>query len=476
MVDEYQDVNQKQDALVRTFLEKGISVWVVGDDDQAIFDFQGGDCRYLTNISARDDVESYSLNTNFRCGRAINHIANDVGLKIPRVLDKQIISGSPLQGQVIVETFQSEPIMCQSVVHFIKNELGKIPDFKFSDVAVLDFSPEINLRELVKWFDIHQIPWKYRDNKYPLSDSPPVELLIGAIDWICRNPEVPKVNDKSNSPSKADLEENRHLDILFPQNNPQRKAAVKGLLALHKKFESWTSNAKNVRLESTESLRGDQPLSPEQFGARMFKVLEESHEMAVTSIIEELKIIFSFYQTGHNDSTYMEIEAFDEIVRDFSLICPNGGLHSFYRFLFQFAMGGGRGSKHKSLYFARRAQQYEGDAVLISSLHQAKGLTCEFVFIPRLNEGTQRYELPRLGPRIYDENPLFSKEFRLTTPRRTTPATDIRLFYVGVTRARKLLWLSGLTSKLKRGERQLCRPSRFLSLVKESCAEYKTQS
>ncbi len=71
VVDEYQDLGPVLHALVTVLLKAGMTVSAFGDPDQTMFEFQGADPRYLTDLASRGDVTSVQLTLNYRSGSAL---------------------------------------------------------------------------------------------------------------------------------------------------------------------------------------------------------------------------------------------------------------------------------------------------------------------------------------------------------------------------------------------------------------------
>lgn len=71
MVDEYQDLGAGLHRLVETLLQAGVEITAVGDADQSIYGWAGGDPAYLDALCARDDFTVRRLETNYRCGSAV---------------------------------------------------------------------------------------------------------------------------------------------------------------------------------------------------------------------------------------------------------------------------------------------------------------------------------------------------------------------------------------------------------------------
>jgi DNA helicase-2/ATP-dependent DNA helicase PcrA len=78
LVDEYQDVSPSQEALIRAVHAQGASLFVVGDDDQAIYSWRGADVSNILTFRERYDVRDiHTLDMNFRSTRAIVQVSAD---------------------------------------------------------------------------------------------------------------------------------------------------------------------------------------------------------------------------------------------------------------------------------------------------------------------------------------------------------------------------------------------------------------
>src|SRR5262249_50240990 len=90
IVDEYQDVNPVQEALIGAFRDLGISVCVVGDDDQTIYQWRGSDVRNLLTFPTRyPKAIQIRLEENFRSSTGIVESARAfIAQNNPSRLDK----------------------------------------------------------------------------------------------------------------------------------------------------------------------------------------------------------------------------------------------------------------------------------------------------------------------------------------------------------------------------------------------------
>lgn len=79
VVDEYQDVDDTQEKLIHCFAKAGANICVVGDDDQTIYQFRGSNAENMITFADRySNVRQVKLETNFRCAKEIVDIADVV--------------------------------------------------------------------------------------------------------------------------------------------------------------------------------------------------------------------------------------------------------------------------------------------------------------------------------------------------------------------------------------------------------------
>ncbi len=89
LVDEYQDTNQLQGSLITGF--KRESLFCVGDYDQSIYGFNGADITIIGSFADRfEDAKVFSLNKNYRSSEPILSLANRVIMQNPRIYPKKL--------------------------------------------------------------------------------------------------------------------------------------------------------------------------------------------------------------------------------------------------------------------------------------------------------------------------------------------------------------------------------------------------
>lgn len=96
MVDEYQDINPSQYRMVKALLGNRKSLFVVGDDDQAIYGFRGADIGNINRFCEDfKDSTLIRLEWNYRSTSNILHLANDIFRNKPLRLRKVLRAGNP---------------------------------------------------------------------------------------------------------------------------------------------------------------------------------------------------------------------------------------------------------------------------------------------------------------------------------------------------------------------------------------------
>jgi DNA helicase-2/ATP-dependent DNA helicase PcrA len=91
IVDEYQDINPVQEAVIRSLHTLGASVCVVGDDDQTIYQWRGSDVRNILDFERRyEEVTQVRLEENFRSSEGIVSVARDFIRQVMRRLYKEM--------------------------------------------------------------------------------------------------------------------------------------------------------------------------------------------------------------------------------------------------------------------------------------------------------------------------------------------------------------------------------------------------
>lgn len=136
MVDEYQDINPSQYRLVRALLGDRRELFVVGDDDQAIYGFRGADIGNIERF-CRDFKEStlIRLEWNYRSTPNVLHLANEIFVNKPLRLRKVLRAGN-LKGSggnpLFRENRKPEVWVSENPVEEIQKIVAAVRDLRMS--------------------------------------------------------------------------------------------------------------------------------------------------------------------------------------------------------------------------------------------------------------------------------------------------------------------------------------------------------
>ncbi len=126
LIDEFQDINPIQFAVCRLLSEKEKNLFVVGDDDQAIYSFRGASPQIMLNFTRLyPEAKQILLETNYRCSANIVKRSLEVIEKNRQRFPKDIVSANPPKEEVIVRGFKNTSMQYAYLCDRIKALLAR---------------------------------------------------------------------------------------------------------------------------------------------------------------------------------------------------------------------------------------------------------------------------------------------------------------------------------------------------------------
>ena len=395
LVDEFQDINQLQYDIVRLLAEPENNLFIVGDDDQSIYHFRGARPEIMLNFTKDyPGAEKVVLDVNYRCSKRILDSAMKVIGRNKTRFQKELSTPNP----------EGEPVrLCEhanpreeylSVTAELRKRLEQGENLE--NTAVL-LRTNQEAEGLIAALMERQIPFTMKEKLPNLFQH-----------WICRNLLAYMRFAQGERSRKLFLEiMNR------PNRYISRDAVVSGReisfeqLRDFYKDKDWMCDRLTTMETHLRILKGLPPYAAINFIRKGMGYEEYLQEYALYRKIkpEELGEIMdrlSESATGMNS-----LKEWEEYIEDYT----------------------------RKLEEQAGKQKKEG--VQILTLHGAKGLEFDQVYILNVNEGSIPYRKAVLAPAVEEER---------------------RLFYVGMTRARKFLTLCYVKKQYEK-ERE---PSRFL--------------
>ncbi|MBL0886391.1 ATP-dependent helicase [Myceligenerans indicum] len=410
VVDEYQDVNPLQERLVRGLTQFGANLCVVGDDDQTIYQWRGSEVSNIVTFWDRySGVRQVTLDDNFRSSEGVVEVGRSVAelIQLGNRLPKAMVASGHQQferGDLLAVDFpdpQSEAAwICERIqaMHGLafQDAISSEPrGLSWSDFAVLFRSVKADAGELVEEMRKRDIPYVIKGLNR-LFESPEIQAIVGVFEFMAGRLDEPALRQ-------------RFIDahLLPPTGNWADAMAVLNEGRDFGRGDRWgVYNIQRLYLEFLEAL--------------------ELREETVPGKPERAELVF--YQLGK----------FSQAISDFEAIYFNTDPEQKYQ---QFA---------DWLTFPDQAPSYYADAdadagyampdaVVISTVHQAKGMQWPAVFVPCLR--SNRFPAKRQGGvglfHVIPDTAVSSPDRY-----RGTVEDETRLFYVAVTRAQKYLFVS----------------------------------
>ena len=422
LVDEYQDTNRAQYEFVKLLAGADGNVLVVGDDDQSIYGWRGADIRNILDFE-RDfpSATVVRLEDNYRSTPQVLDLANAViSANIGR-RGKTLRATLPPGDAVTQVATLDERDEAEFVAEEIATLSGGARALDYREIAVL-YRTNSQSRALEESLRKRAIPYR----------------LVGAVRFYDRREIRDLMSYLKLIANPADDEA-----FLRAVSVPRRGLgdATLETLAQHR-ARARAARCSRSRADSARlaSLRPAARQALADFSSLILRQRENAKDSAVDellrNVIEEIR--FADHLKAEGPEGMERIENVKELIAGASeTVADEGGelgLTPLDHFL-----------QHASLITDVDRQNPNADAITMMTLHNAKGLEFPAVFITGLEDG--------LFPlrRAQDEPDQMEEERRL--------------FYVGITRAMRTLYLSHARSRRRNGETMQCIPSSFLQPI-----------
>ncbi len=426
LVDEFQDTNTIQYAWLRLLAGDNNPLFAVGDDDQSIYGWRGAKIENIQRFTKDfPNTRTVRLEQNYRSTGTILSAANALIENNSDRLGKNLwTDGSDGELILLYEAF-NDLEEARYIVNSIKNCIDKgIPR---NEIAVL-YRSNAQSRVIEEGLLRSAIPYK----------------VYGGMRFFERQ-------EVKHALAYLRLISNRNDDASFERvvNTPTRGVGEKTVQMIREQARAY-----NITLWQA----AQQLLDDKQFTARagnaiqafMYLIEEmavETKDMPLHEITEAMlktSTLIASYEKDKSEKAQMRVENLAELVtaaRQFEH--EEDELSELDSFLAHAALEAGEG----------QASEYE-DPVQLMTLHTAKGLEFEHVYLTGLEEGLFPHRMSMDEPGRLDE--------------------ERRLCYVGITRAKQQLTISYANVRRLHGNEVYTQPSRFISeLPKEYLQEVR---
>lgn len=446
VVDEYQDVDDRQEDLIRLISDDGEAVWVtaVGDDDQAIYGWRGARIENILTFGERyPDVKTVKLTYNFRSTHAIVDIANAAIRKLPpgTRADKQMLARhwDPTHqnwpetmaehDDVQMRKFSSDEDEAEWVAErieqlrgtLIQEEDGGQRGLDYADMAILLRSVRTNGHVFAEALRNAGIPVVIKGTG-GLFDHEEVLLVHAAFCLLARSDLIFRSNGDYERLKEREIREFIRARIVFLRENMLMPAADE------EAFLRWIARKRQEldRRELEKELRGPRlarRIYPQDIFQEMLKELGSAEQDDPWP----QEILFNL---GRLSDLITQFEAVHQWVT------PRG-LNSLCMFL------GGWASS--AVDEGGLDESGTPNTVQIMTVHGAKGLEWPVVFLPRVSSMNFPSSKRNQGPEVFLDEKLFDPQEYASGD-----TGERRLWYVALTRCQKFLHVTSQDRKRKR--------------------------
>ncbi len=421
LVDEYQDTNRAQYEFVKLLAGADGNVLVVGDDDQSIYGWRGADIRNILDFE-RDfpSATVVRLEDNYRSTPQVLDLANAVISANVGRRGKTLRATLPPGDAVTQVATLDERDEAEFVAEEIVTLSSGARSLDYREIAVL-YRTNSQSRALEESLRKRAIPYR----------------LVGAVRFYDRREIRDLMSYLKLIANPADDEA-----FLRAVSVPRRGLGDATLETLGSIARDAGRPMLEIASDSARlaSLRPAARQALADFSSLILRQRDNAKDSAVDellrNVIEEIR--FADHLKAEGPEGMERIENVKELIAGASeTVAEEGGelgLTPLDHFL-----------QHASLITDVDRQTPNADAITMMTLHNAKGLEFPAVFITGLEDG--------LFPlrRAQDEPDQMEEERRL--------------FYVGITRAMRKLYLSHARSRRRNGETMQCIPSSFLQPI-----------
>ena len=439
LVDEYQDTNTAQYTMTKLLAASHRNLFVVGDDAQAIYGFRGADLQNILDFEKDyPEAEIIRLEQNYRSTSHILRIAEKVIELSPRQHKKKLWTDNETGKKPVLYRADDE----QAEAWFVAKTIIELQDGKSNELQYINEEDEGILSRIMR-----------RSQARVLAKLKNYEGLKNIAILY-------RTHAQSRVIEELMIESSIPYQIVGGLKFYERKE-IKDMLAYLKLL---------LNPNDLVSLKRVINVPPRGIGAKAFDMVKEAliehNDAELAKVLEEKPAVKSFFEIINviknldpNETNIMDIlrnvlklTGYENFLRDgteegesrFENIQELFNVAGIFKAL-PWEEGVTKFLEEVTLMTSADEVDPNSQKVTLMTLHQAKGLEFDTVFLIGLEEGI----LP------HSKSMLEAKDI----------SEEIRLAYVGVTRARKQLYLVHALSRKTYGVRNMSLPSRILKAI-----------
>lgn len=430
-VDEYQDTNDAQYQLVTLLAAKYKNLCVVGDADQSIYGWRGANMNNILNFE-RDYPEAHTvmLEQNYRSTQTILKAANEVIANNLVRKEKNLWTENGTGDKISYYRAQNEHDESQFVVSKIQAEISE-HGYHYNDFAVL-YRTNAQSRMIEETFMKSTVPYTMVGG-HKFYDRKEIRDILAYLTLIVNPRDAMSFERVVNTPKRG----------IGPGSVDKLRQFA------NENGWSLLEAAQNVTLANAISARIRAKI--EDFGRLMADLTKEADYLTITELTDEILTKSGYLQMlkAENDlqaQTRQEnLEEFKSVTQEYDQKHgedEGDNRQKLMNFLSDLALVSDQDDVDE-----------EAPKVTLMTLHAAKGLEFPVIFLVGMEEG------------IFPLYRSLSNEKELEEER--------RLAYVGITRAKRKLYLTNAYSRMLYGRVQRNQPSQFVEEINDDLIKFE---
>jgi len=423
MVDEYQDTNIVQYKLTHLLADKYKNLCVVGDDDQSIYAFRGATIENILQFEENyPSAKVIRLEQNYRSTGNILSAANEVIKNNSARKGKTLWTNKGDGEKITVKNVYDEYAEADYIVDTVLSDVSK--GMKWSDHAVL-YRMNSQSNTIERAFLRQSIPYKLIGTKF--YERKEVKDILAYLSVTANPNDSVRLNRIINVPRRG-----------IGDTTMDNVAAIADAIGITQFEVMKTADEYAPIKRASEKLKN------------FVSMIEEFQAFSQENELENL-FTFIVDKTG-----YKEYLALDKVTYDDRLANILELKSNIVRYAQENEEGDLTGYLEEvALYTDLDTLSEDSDAVVLMTLHSAKGLEFPVVFIPGVEEGIFPSAMSTYSASELEE--------------------ERRLCYVGITRAKTKLHLINTKTRTLFGSTTYCRPSRFIDEIPDEYTEGKKE-
>lgn len=394
LVDEFQDVNKVQYEVLKMLAAPENHLFVVGDDDQSIYEFRGAKPEIMLGFEKDfPGTEKILLDVNYRsAGNIMRAALRVIGYnkkRFPKKLRTQKEKGESVHIQEVKDLTEESKYVIQSIKEYQSKGVA------LSDIAIL-YRTQNDARVMAEKLMEYQIPFRMKEHIHNIYEHFIARHLKSYLKLAKGERDRRLFIDVMNCPTRYISRESLESQTVSFEDMKKFYCDKEWMLDRIDQFE-W-----DIKMMEKKT-----PYAAIQYVRKRIGYDEFLKEYASSHKISEEDLFEVLYEIEERAKEFKTTEEWLEYIEEYT----------------------------RKLTFQN--QQDMKDGVALMTMHGAKGLEFDVVFIIEANDGVIPYKKAKLDSEIEEER---------------------RMFYVAMTRAKRKLFISYV--KKKNGKEQY--PSRFV--------------